>query len=80
VDIKLIESLFPFDWMGWKNTTVGSSLFFLLNGSRRLARCVLFMLFIYGLFNKAVMVLIQSEADISPSFYAEVRKVVGTKG
>jgi hypothetical protein len=33
------------------------------------------MLFIYGLFNKADMVLIQREADISPSFYAEVRKV-----
>jgi len=77
VDMKLIESLFPFDWMGLK---IRSSLPFLLKGSRRLALCVLFILLIYSLSNKAVTVLIQSEADISNSSYAEVRKVLSTRG
>jgi uncharacterized membrane protein len=66
--------------MGWKIQGYAHHSPFLLNGSRRLALCVLSMLFIYGLFDKAVMVLIESEVDSSSSFYAEVRKVLNTRG
>jgi len=76
-----VNWIFVSVWLdGFENTRVRSSLPFLLKGSRRLALCVLFILLIYDLSNKAVMVLIQSEADISTSSYAEVRKVLCTRG
>jgi hypothetical protein len=81
VDTKLIESLFPFDWMGWKiQGYAHHSPSYLTGAGVFLWVFRLCYLFIYGLFNKTVMVLIQCADDISTSFFAEVRKVLSTRG
>lgn len=80
MDIKLIESLFPFDWMGWKIQRHAHQSPSYLTQAGVLRCCVLFMLFVYGLFNKAVTALIQSEAGMSSSYHAEVWKVLRTTG
>jgi hypothetical protein len=80
VDIKLIESLFLLEWLGWKIRVKAYVHHAASYSTRagRLARCVLFTLFIYDLFNNAVnvsgcMALTESEAHKLPPFYAEVR-------
>jgi len=47
VDIKLIESLFPFDWMGWKTQGYAHHSSAYLTGAGVLLVCSVYVIYIW---------------------------------